>query len=45
MLSNLLLLQCKPGYAGNGKFCGIDTDLDGFPDKKLPCKQDSCKKV
>ena len=28
---------CKIGWAGNGQECGLDSDLDGFPDKSLPC--------
>ncbi|XP_078288051.1 thrombospondin-3-like [Rhinoraja longicauda] len=29
--------QCKVGWAGNGYVCGPDTDIDGFPDRDLPC--------
>ncbi|XP_043936136.1 thrombospondin-3 isoform X2 [Protopterus annectens] len=41
---------CKVGWAGNGHVCGIDTDIDGYPDDPLPCidndkhcKQDNCR--
>uniref|UniRef100_A0A667ZGS3 Thrombospondin 3a n=1 Tax=Myripristis murdjan TaxID=586833 RepID=A0A667ZGS3_9TELE len=40
---------CNVGWAGNGNTCGIDTDIDGYPDRALPCmdnnkhcKQDNC---
>jgi hypothetical protein len=29
--------QCKIGYTGTGRYCGLDSDLDGHPDKTLPC--------
>ncbi|KAK2837350.1 hypothetical protein Q5P01_014562 [Channa striata] len=35
---------CGVGWAGNGYVCGKDTDIDGYPDRKLPCKDKSCKK-
>ena len=35
---------CNSGFAGNGLFCGIDTDSDGFPDAELDCSEPSCKK-
>uniref|UniRef100_A0AAQ4PV95 TSP C-terminal domain-containing protein n=1 Tax=Gasterosteus aculeatus aculeatus TaxID=481459 RepID=A0AAQ4PV95_GASAC len=40
---------CNVGWAGNGNTCGPDTDIDGYPDRPLPCmdnhkhcKQDNC---
>ncbi|XP_020777925.1 thrombospondin-3a [Boleophthalmus pectinirostris] len=40
---------CNVGWAGNGNTCGLDTDIDGFPDRSLPCedthrhcRQDNC---
>lgn len=40
---------CNVGWAGNGNTCGFDTDIDGYPDRSLPCmdnnkhcKQDNC---
>uniref|UniRef100_A0AAR2LIU1 Thrombospondin 3 n=1 Tax=Pygocentrus nattereri TaxID=42514 RepID=A0AAR2LIU1_PYGNA len=40
---------CNVGWAGNGNTCGKDTDIDGYPDRSLPCmdndkhcKQDNC---
>ncbi|KAF3848643.1 hypothetical protein F7725_015140 [Dissostichus mawsoni] len=33
------------GWAGNGYLCGKDTDIDGYPDDKLKCKDSSCKKA
>ncbi|XP_071844501.1 cartilage oligomeric matrix protein-like isoform X2 [Apostichopus japonicus] len=35
--------ECHVGWAGNGTVCGKDTDLDGFPDQELPCKEFSCR--
>lgn len=37
--------QCGIGWAGNGYLCGKDTDIDGYPDEKLKCKDANCKKV
>uniref|UniRef100_A0A3B3UG35 Thrombospondin 3a n=1 Tax=Poecilia latipinna TaxID=48699 RepID=A0A3B3UG35_9TELE len=41
--------RCNVGWAGNGHTCGMDTDIDGYPDRSLPCmdndkhcKQDNC---
>ncbi|XP_067105827.1 LOW QUALITY PROTEIN: thrombospondin-4-B [Osmerus mordax] len=36
--------QCGIGWAGNGYLCGKDTDIDGYPDEKLKCKDLNCKK-
>lgn len=35
---------CKPGYVGTGAICGLDSDLDGFPDKGLSCTEWGCTK-
>ena len=39
------ILQCKPGYAGNGELCGVDSDNDGLPDTGLSCTDWGCNKV
>lgn len=39
------LFQCVVGWAGNGKICGPDSDLDRWPDIDLPCNDTRCKKV
>ncbi|KAK7501595.1 hypothetical protein BaRGS_00007026 [Batillaria attramentaria] len=36
--------QCNVGYAGDGKMCYRDTDLDGIPDEELPCSDRRCRK-
>ncbi|CAH1796397.1 unnamed protein product [Owenia fusiformis] len=36
--------ECRVGWAGDGKLCGRDTDLDGIPDQALPCSDRRCKK-
>ncbi|KAJ7986974.1 hypothetical protein DPEC_G00333930 [Dallia pectoralis] len=36
--------QCGVGWAGNGYLCGKDTDIDGYPDEKLKCKDVLCRK-
>ena len=33
---------CNTGFAGNGQFCGLDSDSDGFPDSALPCPEINC---
>ena len=30
--------KCKIGWAGDGKVCGPDRELDGWPDFDLPCQ-------
>ncbi|CAB1334240.1 unnamed protein product, partial [Coregonus sp. 'balchen'] len=37
---------CNIGWAGNGNTCGTDTDIDGYPDRSLPCMDNDkhCKK-
>ncbi|XP_037632853.1 thrombospondin-4a isoform X2 [Sebastes umbrosus] len=34
---------CGVGWAGNGYVCGKDTDIDGYPDYKLECRDTNCK--
>ena len=41
----VFVLQCKPGYAGNGFHCGDDSDSDGVPDRTLPCGGIACQAV
>uniref|UniRef100_A0A671Q004 Thrombospondin-4-B-like n=1 Tax=Sinocyclocheilus anshuiensis TaxID=1608454 RepID=A0A671Q004_9TELE len=36
--------QCGIGWAGNGYLCGKDTDIDGYPDEKLRCRDPTCRK-
>lgn len=31
------------GWAGDGYHCGIDSDLDGWPDKNLECSDKRCR--
>lgn len=40
-------VQCNVGWAGNGHTCGVDTDMDGYPDRSLPCidNHKHCKQV
>lgn len=37
--------QCKVGWAGDGKVCGPDSDLDRWPDRDLGCSDPKCRKV
>ncbi|KAL7829227.1 hypothetical protein AOLI_G00301120 [Acnodon oligacanthus] len=32
-----VICMCNVGFAGNGNICGVDSDLDGYPDEALPC--------
>ncbi|XP_076356143.1 cartilage oligomeric matrix protein-like [Tachypleus tridentatus] len=34
--------KCRVGWAGNGKVCGPDKDLDGWPDYDLRCNNPRC---
>lgn len=34
---------CHLGYAGNGRSCAQDRDLDGFPDILLLCDEPGCR--
>lgn len=36
--------QCKVGWAGDGRMCAIDSDLDSWPDHGLPCSNARCTK-
>ncbi|KAH8403240.1 hypothetical protein KR222_008894 [Zaprionus bogoriensis] len=36
--------RCSVGYAGNGKVCGRDRDLDGWPDESLNCVEEHCRR-
>merc|ERR1719367_2425831 len=35
--------KCKIGWAGDGKVCGPDRDLDGWPDRDLACQDTKCR--
>lgn len=37
--------QCKQGWAGSGRECGKDSDLDGWPDYNLRCDEEICRQV
>lgn len=39
-----MFFQCKIGWAGDGKVCGPDVDLDKVPDYDLPCSDRRCRK-
>ncbi|XP_065910295.1 uncharacterized protein [Dysidea avara] len=34
----------NPTFAGNGVFCGKNSDGDNFPDAQLPCDDQTCQK-
>ncbi|XP_074650501.1 cartilage oligomeric matrix protein-like [Tubulanus polymorphus] len=37
--------KCNIGYSGDGnEVCGVDSDLDGYPDFDLKCTAQSCRK-
>ncbi|KAA0201765.1 hypothetical protein HAZT_HAZT005799 [Hyalella azteca] len=46
------ICECRVGWAGDGKICGPDIDLDGWPDYDLGpsclstrCRKDNCPKT
>jgi len=41
----IIIFQCKQGFAGDGEFCELDSDLDGRPDIDLVCVGRGCEKV
>ena len=36
------MCECSPQYAGDGYTCGLDSDLDGYPDESLNCNDTVC---
>jgi len=40
-----LYAQCNIGWAGDGRVCGPDRDLDSWPDYDLGCPDSKCRKV
>ncbi|KAF4527641.1 hypothetical protein B566_EDAN010865, partial [Ephemera danica] len=41
---NSFVCRCKVGFAGDGKVCGQDSDLDRWPDRDLSCSDPRCRK-
>jgi syndecan 4 len=39
------ICKCKVGFAGSGKVCGKDSDIDGIPDESISCNDRTCKAV
>jgi thrombospondin 2/3/4/5 len=49
-LNGRFTCKCKVGFAGDGRKCGGDRDLDGWPDVDLGCssplcRQDNCPSI
>lgn len=44
LIDCFLYIKCKIGWAGDGKSCGPDRDLDGWPDYDLGCTDKKCRK-
>jgi hypothetical protein len=42
---HFVFAQCKIGWAGDGRVCGPDRDLDSWPDYDLGCADAKCRKV
>ncbi|KAK6643568.1 hypothetical protein RUM43_005078 [Polyplax serrata] len=40
---NSYICKCKVGFAGDGRLCGLDRDLDGWPDQDLGCSDPRCR--
>merc|ERR1711936_1438666 len=40
---NHYICKCKIGWAGDGKLCGPDRDLDGWPDFDIACQDPKCR--
>ena len=38
------MCKCNQGFAGDGKTCGADNDMDGVPDVDIDCEDEKCKK-
>lgn len=41
---NTYTCKCRIGWAGDGRLCGPDSDLDGWADYDLGCNQVRCRK-